>query len=191
MAATSAALITSISGAAGAPTAYTEIQPGTTIKLGSTGEMKFVHYQKCSEVQVSGGNLTVNMGNYKLNGGKVMSETAQPCPQQVRMAQSTAVAGGLMMRGVSKTLEISDRPSLVIVGKNAAEVVKVGVYENEKLVTEMPVTNNQIVWSDSASGLKPGANYRLSMMNQTKQIMELAVRVVDANKVGVVIVRVE
>ena len=190
LAASSAALITSINGATGAPSAFTEIQPGTTIKLGATGQIKFVHYQKCNEVSITGGNLTVNMGNYKLNGGKVTSETAQPCPQQVRMAQSTVVAGGLMMRGVSKSVEISDRPSLVIVGSNASNISMVGVYDNDKLVAELPVTNNQVVW-DSSKGLTPGANYRLSLKDKAKQVMEVAVRVVDSNKVGVVIVRME
>ncbi|MCX8502347.1 MAG: hypothetical protein ORO03_11795 [Alphaproteobacteria bacterium] len=191
MAATSAALITSINGASGAPAAFTEIQPGTTIKLGSTGEMKFVHYQKCNEVQVLGGNLTVNMGNYKLNGGKVVSETPQPCPHQVRMATSTTVAGGLLMRGVSKSIEISDRPSLVIVGSHAADVSKVGLYDKDRLIAEMPVTNNQVVWGASSPGLTPGADYRLSIIDQGKQVKEMMVRVVDSNKVGVVIVRVE
>ena len=191
MAATSAALITSINGAAGAPAAFTEIQPGTTIKLGSTGQMKFVHYQNCREVAVAGGNLTVFTGNYKLNGGKVLSESSQPCPQQVRMSSSTTNAGGLLMRGVSKSVEISDRPSLVIVGSKAAEISKVGVYDKDNLVAELPVTNNQVVWSSTTDGLTPGANYRLSMKDQTKEVMEMPVRVVDSNKVGVVIVRID
>ena len=187
----SAALVTSISGATNGPTIYSEIQPGTVIKLGASGAMKFVHYQKCSEVEVRGGTLTVNGGNFKLTNGKIVSESAQPCPQQVRMAQSTAVAGGLVMRGVGKTTEISDKPSLVIVGENATKITKVGVYDNATLVTELPVTSNQVQWKD-ATGLKPGADYRLSLMGaDNKQIMEMAVRVVDANKVGVVIVRVE
>lgn len=188
---TSAALIVDTTGAQSAPAAYTEVQPGTTIALGASGTLKFVHYQTCKEIEVAGGTVTVNAGDFKLEGGKVVSEAAQPCPQQVKMAQTTAVAGGLVMRGVMKMTEVSDRPSLVIVGANAASISSVAFLEDSKKIAGLPVSQNRVIWASATTALKPGANYKLVLEANGKSQMEMPIRVVNSTKAGVVVVRVD
>ena len=111
---TPAALILDSANVTPAPTAYSEIAPGTSYNLGKNGALTFVHYGLCKEISVTGGKVTLDTKNFKVDGGKVTKETAQPCPQQLSLAASTAVAGGVVMRGASATPELAPTSIYVI-----------------------------------------------------------------------------
>lgn len=78
---------------------YTEVASGSDVALGSDySTVLIAHYATCRQVDVKGGALTVNKDDYAVHDGQILSEVQQPCPEHVKIGQTTAIAGGLVMR---------------------------------------------------------------------------------------------
>lgn len=190
---TGAALLVDVTGTTQpALSPYSEVAPGSAIALGPDATVKFVHYQSCKEVTVAGGTLKVNGPDYTVTGGKIISETQQACPQQVKIAQTTAVAGGLVMRGVLKLTEVASHPSLVVVGAKAAAVTTVAFSDDaSKETVELPVKDRRVVWAEGTPTLKAGSNYKLALLSNGKSQLEMPVRAVEDDKASVVVLHVD
>ena len=185
-----AALIIDSANVSPAPTAYSEVSPGTTYNLGKDGQLTFVHYGLCKEVSITGGKVTLEAKNFKRDGGKVTKESAQPCPQQLSLAASTAVAGGVVMRGNTATPEVTPDAKLMLVGKSAGEISSAKVMDSEKAATNMnfDAATRKIT---SASPLKEGA-YTLVLQNANgKAVAEWSFKVARQAQAGTVIVQVQ
>lgn len=175
-----AGMITNVTGASVAP--YSEIASGSTIALGQTGSVTFVHYQTCREVTVTGGNVTVNANDYQ-STGKV-TEVQQPCPERVRIASKTAVSGGLVMRGVSKVTELGATPSLAVAGKGAASVSTIQFVADDKSIVTGTVANGKV---SLPTELKVGSRYEMQLIGAGKTQLAMPVQIVANNSPLVVL----
>jgi hypothetical protein len=190
---TGAALLVDVSGSPQPSlTPYSEVAPGQTLALGSDTTIKFVHYQSCKEVTVTGGSLKINGPDYQLTGGKIVSEVQQACPQQVKIAQTTAVAGGLVMRGVLKLTEVTSHPAFVIVGSKADTITTARfVDEATQETMTLPVQNRHVAWAQGAPALKAGSSYKMTLLaNETAQLT-VPVRAVADDQANALIIRAD
>ena len=187
---TPAALILDSANVTPAPTAYSEITPGTSYNLGKNGALTFVHYGLCKEISVMGGKVTLDTKNFKVDGGKVTKETVQPCPQQLSLAASTAVAGGVVMRGASATPELAPTSSMLVVGSGASQVVSAKLVDANKNSTDLKfdAASRKIT---SAAAMQEG-NYTLVLQSSNgKAVAEWSFKVASQANPGTVIVQVQ
>ncbi|MDI9348858.1 MAG: hypothetical protein QM537_02515 [Candidatus Symbiobacter sp.] len=190
LAKTPAALILDSANVTPAPTAYSEIAPGTTYNLGKTGTLSFVHYGLCKEITVMGGKVTLDAKKYTLaEGGKLSKETAQPCPQQLSLAASTAVAGGVVMRGASSTPTLAPTANVLLVGAGASQVTAAKLMDADKRMSDLSydATTHKV---SSASALKSGS-YTLMLQANGKSVAEWSFKVADQAQPGTVIVQIQ
>jgi hypothetical protein len=166
-----AGMITNVTGANVAP--YSEIASGSTIALGSTGSVTFVHYETCREVTVTGGDVTVNANDYKASGK--VSEVQQPCPERVRIASKTAVSGGLVMRGVSKVTELGSSPALAVAGKGAASITTIQFVAEDKSIVTGTVSKGKVTLPTQ---LTVGSRYNMQLIGAGKTQLEMPVQIV-------------
>lgn len=187
---TQAALLLDSANVTPAPTPYSEVAPGTSFNLGKTGTLSFVHYGLCKEISVTGGKVTFDAKNYKLDGGKVTKESAQPCPQQLSLAASTAVAGGVVMRGAGQTPEVAPNASLLLVGQSASQVTSAKLVDANKATTNLTYNaSNRTI--NAGSSLKEGA-YTLMLQDANgKAVAEWNFKVAANAQSGTVIVQVQ
>lgn len=180
-----AGMVTNVTGAAANNVAaYSEIPSGTSIALG-TGSVTFMHYSSCKEVTVTGGSVTVNSADYQATGGKV-EESQQACPERVRIASTTAITGGLVMRGMTKVTEIGATPSVAVTGKRAASVSTIQFIAADKSVVSGTVSNGRVTLA-SGSSLKAGDRYDMVLVGQGKTQLEMPVQVVASSSPLVVL----
>ena len=187
---TPAALILDSANVTPAPTAYSEIAPGTSYNLGKDGALTFVHYGLCKEISVTGGKVTLDTKNFKVDGGKVTKESAQPCPQQLSLAASTAVAGGVVMRGASATPELAPTSTMLLVGAGASQVTSAKLVDADKKSTDLKfdAASHKI---SSAAAMKEGAYTMTLHSSNGKQVAEWNFKVAAQANPGTVIVQVQ
>ena len=187
---TPAALILDSANVTPAPTAYSEIAPGTSYNLGKNGALTFVHYGLCKEISVMGGKVTFDAKNFKVDGGKVTKETTQPCPQQLSLAASTAVAGGVVMRGASATPELAPTSSMLVVGSGASQVSSAKLIDADKNSTELKydAASHKIT---SAAAMKEGTYTLILQSSNGKPVAEWNFKVAANVNPGTVIVQVQ
>jgi hypothetical protein len=146
---------------------YTELAPGTVVKLGPAGRLVFVHYLSCRTVTVAGGTVTVDVDRYTATGTR--SEARTPCPRAVTLKRGGETAG-LLVRGMRPPREsrpgpppltLPGAPDLVLVGDRAAEVAAVTVAQGGVTVAEVRMNGPRLSWPRSAPALQPDATYDL------------------------------
>jgi hypothetical protein len=179
-----AGMVTKASGANVAP--YSEIVSGSTIALGQTGSVTFVHYDTCREVTVTGGNVTVNETDYQATGS--VSETQQACPERVRIASKTASSGGLVIRGMSKVTELGSYPSLALTGKRASAVSGIRFVAEDKSVVAGAVSKGKVT---IPAELKVGGHYDMQLIGQGKTQLEMPVQIVAGAASPLVVLTVD
>ena len=187
---TQAALILDSTNLVPAPNSYSEIAPGTSYNLGKNGSLTFVHYGLCKEISVLGGKVTFDAKNFKIDGGKVTKESAQPCPQQLSLAASTAVAGGVVMRGATAIPELAPTSSMLVVGAGASQVVSAKMVDADKNSTELKYDAASHRLS-SAAAMKEGTYTLFLQASNGKAIAEWNFKVAAQVKPGTVIVQVQ
>lgn len=116
------ALIVGINGGATEPAlqAFSEIQDGAELLLEQGARVTFLHYQRCEEVTVESGMLTLRAGTYRIVGGHIVGRTARGCPKTGTLGTSREV-GGVLFRG-DTALHLSPSATVVITGPGAGEI---------------------------------------------------------------------
>jgi hypothetical protein len=171
---------------------YSEVTKGSSVNLAAGTTVKFMHYGSCTEVTVTGGKITFNRNDYAIDGGKIIAEDKQACPELVKVESTTSVAGGLVMRGVLDLTNVSAQPSLVMVGKNAAKISSVAFVDDKgEFAFELPVSDRRFSWSAGVPELSPGGNYKMILSADGKKQLEMPIRVVAASNASVVVVHVD
>ena len=186
---TPSALLIETANVSPAPTPFSEVAPGTSLNLGKNGTLTFVHYGLCKEISVAGGKVKIEAKNFKLDGGKVTKETAQPCPQQLSLAASTAVAGGVVMRGASAVPEVTPNANLLLVGQSVGQVTGVKLMDSAKQLSDLSYDAKTRKVSSTTS-LKAG-NYTLVLQSNGKSVAEWSFKVAESAVPGTTIVHIE
>jgi hypothetical protein len=75
--------------------AMSEIPADTSVTLGPSTTVTFLHYARCKLVTVSGGKITLTADDFTESDGKVVSETAGPCPRIHQLSSLASAGGGL------------------------------------------------------------------------------------------------
>lgn len=116
------ALIVGINGGVTEPAlqTFSEIQDGAEVMLEQGARVTFLHYQRCEEVTVESGILTLRAGTYRIVGGDIVGRTARGCPKTGAPGTSREV-GGVLFRG-GTALKLSPSATLVITGPGADEI---------------------------------------------------------------------
>lgn len=118
------ALIVGVDGTGTEPqvTPYTEITDGTTLHLAPDTRLTFLHYQRCEEVIVENGALTLRAGSFRLIGGEIVDQAMRGCPPTGDTVSEYGL-GGVLFRGQT-VLQVSPSSVVVVAGAQGAKVSK-------------------------------------------------------------------
>lgn len=159
------ALVLDIAGAGGsAIEAFSEIEPGSKIDLGSGGRLEFLDYNSCRNVTVTGGKITFTQRKYLLRGGKVAEGGRGRCPKVVTLSKDARV-GGVLLRSNPPTLRLKARPRFAFTGPNSASVERVRVLREGTEVVAISLMQPLLNWPESAAPLPVGA-YMLEVLSK-------------------------
>ncbi len=160
------ALAMAISGDISPPVqAFSEIESSAVLQLGSSSSITFVHYEKCTMVSVTGGEVRLSEGRYSITGGKITKEQKVTCPRPVRLAEAGKVMSATMiMRSTPKI--IPSMPRFVIAGQGSEQVTTVKIVHDEQAIAKLPVIDNATIWPTSLPALSDGLTYDVLGQNQ-------------------------
>jgi|GEM_PF-3670521 len=151
MAAGGVALVTALSGVTvPGVRPFGDLQPGTTVDLGSAGRLGLVHYKSCRSATIEGGTVAIGANDFEVTGGKIVTEGKQACPKQMSISGGgAATAGGVVMRAAGHRAEVDVNGTMAVVGAKADQVTLV-IFENflHRVVGQAPVKDRQLVWSE-------------------------------------------
>ena len=153
------ALAMAISGDISPPVqAFSEIESSAVLQLGDSSSITFVHYEKCTMVSVTGGEVRLSEGRYSVQGGKITKEQKVTCPRPVRLAEGGKVMSATMiMRSTPKI--IPSMPRFVIAGHGSGRVTAVKIVRDEQAIARLPVVDNATIWPTSLPALSDGQTY--------------------------------
>lgn len=121
-AASPAAVVLEISDAQDAQiTAPSEIRGGTTIALGKTGRIKFVHYLSCDEVTAIGGTVSVSAVDVAATGSQI-TRTKTACPELIALSQMQPRQGFCPDCAMPLSVVASSHPTILFVGGQVQDV---------------------------------------------------------------------
>lgn len=159
----------------------TQLFAGRTIDLGG-GSLTFLHFGSCRSIAAQGGALTVDTDGYRLDGGKVLSEQAQTCPQKVRLQQASAgPPAGIVLRGrppvQQASVQLGAGTPIVFAGAGAAAVSGLAILEGGREIAKLGVELGAAVWPASAR-LETGHSYVLRVDRKGQPALQLPVEAV-------------
>lgn len=174
------ALITEVSGVDDPRfTAYSEILPGTTIELGAAGRMTFVQYRNCQEMTATGGTITILAEGFSM-ANSVVTGSKQGCPQLVRLTSSTAMTGGLVLRGTPHVLQLPTHPSVAVAGAKASQYTSVAFVAEGASAIEEKLIDGRASLPAADKGLTAGGSYQLVLKGQGVPDFTLPAQISDA-----------
>lgn len=186
-----AAMVLEVEGAA--PPELEEFAPikaGAAYVLPGSTTVAFNHLALCQTIRVKGGILIVNAKEFSNPGGEVLSTEKAECPEKIALERE-GVVGGVRLRSFETKPEIPPtvirralpvRPVIFLRGKNAASVGRIKVQEGDKVLIELPVSGDPVVWPATAAPLSYDTPYLMKLTSKKSgQISETWVRTVARN----------
>lgn len=161
---------------------YSEIVPGTAIKLSGGARLVFLHYQTCTTVTVVGGEIAVGQASYSAANGSTPVAVRTTCPVKVRLRERAAPGvAGITMRSISPPSGLSTRPRFVVVGQGAEAITRVRVVrEGGGIVLEGSLTGREFRWPADAASLDPGSEYEIILLSQSSDNRQATVKFMPA-----------
>lgn len=141
---------------------FSELSDGARLELGAEGVVHLLHYYRCEELIIRGGDLTVTVLASSRKGGEVIKQQSKPCPKQVNVAPTSAVSG-LVLRGFEKPNAVAERPMIVFVGDGQSRVERVDVLIDGQKLHQFEMAGPAIEWPTDAAPLKIGTVYILAL----------------------------
>jgi len=145
-----------------------EIAAGETLSLTPASTVTLVHYGTCEHVIVRGGRVVLRESGFDTPGGTILLREEASCPaaRRPQLAREKEVSGlgGLRMRNMPPAQAIPVRPSIVLVGEAARDVVAVEVEKDGRTIARLPVRRQNAVWPSDAPALQPGLGYAVKML---------------------------
>lgn len=154
---------------------YTEVAVGTTVSLGSSTKLVFLHYLSCRTVTVVGGHVAFGAYTYTATGGGRPQELRTPCPPMVRLRGQGEVAG-VLMRSISPNVRLSVTPSFVLVGERADDFATVRVSRGEATLLEASLAGRGFRWPSGTAPLAVNTDYDLLLVPKAKDQTRVTVR---------------
>lgn len=163
--------------------AYSEIVPGTTIRLSGGARLVFLHYQTCTIVTVVGGEIAIGPASYKAAKGNTPVAVRTACPVKVRLREQGEAASvtGITLRSGPPFSGLSTRPRFVVVGQGAEAVTRVRVVREGGIVLEGSLTGREFLWPADAASLDPRAEYEIILMPQSSDKRQAALKFMPAD----------
>lgn len=171
-------------------TAYSEILPGTTIELGSAGKMTFVQYRNCQEMTATGGTITILAEGFSM-ANSVVTGSKQGCPQLVRLTSSTAMTGGLVLRGTPHILQLPTHPIVAVAGAKASQYTSVAFVADGTPAIEAKLTNGRATIPAGDKGLIAGGSYQLVLKGQGVPDFTLPAQVSNAETGPLAVLKID
>jgi hypothetical protein len=161
------ALVTAVVGNAEPPVeAFSEIPPGTTLRMPEDGKLTFLFYETCERITVAGGRLAFAGNSFDYSGGHLLERKASPCPRKVTVRGDGTISGVLLrsLGGHGAGLKLPTRPALVFTGKAAKSYRTLEVSHDGKTVFEAPLAGPEFTWPADAQPLTAGAAHTLTLL---------------------------
>jgi len=196
LAAQPVALITEVTGkVTPALDAFTEVEAGSSIDLGTDGRLEFLHYPTCQKVIAEGGKLSLTAENFRVSKGKIVDISKAECPQRVQLASNEAGAGiaGVVLRGAPKgPLKVSQRPRFLLLGAAAGQFKSLEVMNAGKSVLVMPLNGAPLIWPEAGEPLQPSGDYVAVLTGADSSVRRLPLQVTNQKNQNVpAIIQVE
>ena len=160
------ALIVAIDGTGTAPqvTPFTEITDGTTLQLAPDTRITFLHYQRCEEVIVENGALTLRAGSFRLVGGDIVDRAMRGCPPTGDTVSEHGL-GGVLFRGQT-VLEVSPSAVVVLSGSRGGSVSKARIRDEEGgPETTIPAIGGVLNLPEPDAGFRIGRHYDIDLLS--------------------------
>ncbi len=160
------ALIVGIDGAGADPqvTPFTEITDGTTLRLAPETRITFMHYQRCEEVIVENGVLTLRADTFRLIGGDIIDRSMRGCPPTGDTVSEHGL-GGVLFRGQS-VLQVSPSGVVVLAGSRSRMVSKARIRaEEDGSETTIRAIGGLLYLQDPGSGFQIGRQYDVDLLS--------------------------
>jgi hypothetical protein len=159
---------------------YSEIVPGTTIKLAQGARLVFLHYQKCTTVTVVGGEVAVGQASYRAANGSTPVVAPTACPAKVTLREQAPGVAGITLRSGPPPSSLSTRPRFVLVGQGAEAITRVRVVREGGIVLEGPLTGREFRWPADAAPLDPRSEYEIILMSPSSDNRQATVKFMPA-----------
>ncbi|MEP3112878.1 MAG: hypothetical protein ABJO52_02785 [Nisaea sp.] len=162
------ALIVGINGGATEPAlqTFSEIQDGAELMLEQGARVTFLHYQRCEEVTVESGMLTLRTGSYRIVGGHIVGRTARGCPKTGTL-ETTREVGGVLFRG-DIALQLSPSATLVIIGPGADEIDRARIESSAgELAGTIEVSEGIVDLEALSPRMKVGEEFSLELLKRS------------------------
>jgi hypothetical protein len=159
-----AALVLEVNGATTpALKPYREILSGTTVTLGSSARLVFLHYDTCRTITMNGGTVSFSPGALPaIRGASAQTDMRGQCPRKV--AGSGASAATIFRSVTPQVVHLSAAPSFVLVGPRADEFVRVRVMRQGEEILTRALDGPRFEWPAGTAPLPPG-DYQLSLVS--------------------------
>lgn len=160
---------------------YSEIVPGTTIRLSRGARLVFLHYQTCTTVTVVGGEIAVGQASYRAANGSTPVAVRTTCPVKVRLRdQEAAGVAGITLRSGPPPSNLSTRPRFVLVGQGAEAITRVRVVREGGIVLEGSLTGREFRWPADAASLDPRSEYEIILISPSPHNRQATVKFMPA-----------
>lgn len=161
------ALIVEINGEAKPSlSAFSEVSDGAELVLEPGSRVTFLHYQRCEEVTVESGLLTMRAGTYRIVGGDIVRRTARGCPKTSKASSSKEI-GGVLFRG-DNVLQLSPSATLIIIGPGSGDIAQARIEGRSGRVSgNVAVSRGVIDMKAFPSWVQAGEEYQLELLRRS------------------------
>jgi hypothetical protein len=144
--------------------AFSEIEAGDMVDLGTHGRLEFLDYYSCKNVVIVGGRVSFTDRRFLLRGGKIIDESRGKCPKVVTLNKDARV-GGVRLRSSSATLRLPARPWLAFTGRNRDFAVQVRILRKGSATLTLSLNGWQLQWPEDWDELSAGS-YMLEILSK-------------------------
>lgn len=141
---------------------YSEVSPGTRLKLERGARIEFLDYNSCTQVTETGGEVDFSSSGYVAKGG-VKSEERVACPQKLTLSRAGEISGNVL-RGADSGIELPTRPSLVLAGARRGDFVAIRILKDGIEIMHRPIANSHFNWPSAEKSLEHSSSYELDLV---------------------------
>ena len=139
---------------------YRELRAGDKVTLDKGAALTVLYYDReCRTITIEGGSVT-----FRRRGEPVVKDgtTSSKEGKCLRRLEARSTAGAIVMRGPAATVAL--KPAFIIGGTRGADVGKMRVMDDGKVVFETPVNGPRFTWPMAATGLDANRQYVIEFL---------------------------
>ena len=140
--------------------AFDELGDGSSVTLEAEAELSMTFYPTCEDLTIRGGTVKIAAGKLDIAGGEIVSRAKGECPGHVKLSPSDVINASIVTRSVKPRPWINPQPLMIgLVGANARNYEKIGVYAKDGVIFEAPLDGRSVVWPAETAPLELGKQY--------------------------------